>query len=105
MGALESLMHRRHRIRRVRRQARPAHLLWRVTYGDDKRVGVGMVLHIHEKGCRIAGSMPVTVGMRLWLRLWPDQFPNERFETHGTVKWTEELEFGLVLDKPQTAMR
>jgi hypothetical protein len=93
-------MNRRHQTRR-----RPALLLWRVTYGNNKRVGVGVVLDIHETGCRITGSIPMKAGMRLWLSLWPNQYPQEMFESEGTVKWTKELQFGLVLDTPQTAIR
>ena len=97
--AVQSLMSPRHQTRR-----RPA-LLWRVTYGNNTRVGVGVVLDMHESGCRIAGSMPVEAGMRLWLSLWPNQYPQEMFETEATVKWTKGLQLGLVLDTPQTAMR
>jgi hypothetical protein len=49
--------------------------------------------------------MPVEAGVRLWLSLWPNQYPQEMFETEGTVKWTKGLQLGLVLDTPQTAMR
>ena len=100
MVPVQSLMNPRHQTRR-----RPALLLWRVTYGNNKRVGVGVVLDMHETGCRITGSMPMEAGMRLWLSLWPNQYPQEMFESEGTVKWTKELQFGLVLDTPQTAIR
>jgi len=92
------------RRQQARRHARPA-LLWRVTYGNEERVGVGIVLDMHETACRIAGCMPVKAGMRLQLCLWPSQCPQEMFETEGTVKWTRGLQFGLVLDRLQTSMR
>jgi len=95
-------MSRRHQ---TRRQARPALLLWRVSYGNEDHVGEGIVLDMHTIGCRIAGCMPVEAGMRLRLSLWPCQYSKEMFETQGTVKWTKGLQFGLVLDTPQFAMR
>jgi hypothetical protein len=51
-------MNRRHR---TRRHARPA-LLWRTTYGNRARVGVGIILDMHETVCRIAGCMPKKTG-------------------------------------------
>jgi hypothetical protein len=107
LGAIQlciriTLMNLRHQIRRP---ARPALLLWRVSYGNDEVVGEGTVLDMHTIGCRIAGCKPVEAGMRLRLCLWPCQYSKEMFETQGTVKWTRGLQFGLVLDTPQTAMR
>jgi hypothetical protein len=95
-------MSRRHQIRR---EARPAFLLWQVFYGNEELAGEGTVLDMHTTGCRIAGTMPVKAGMRLRLSLRPRQYPKEIFETEGTVKWTKRLQFGLVLDAPQAAMR
>ena len=88
------------RRRQARRQVRPARLLWRVTYGNEERVGVGIVLAMHKTDCHIAGRMRVKTGMRLWLCLWPSQSPEEMCETAGIVTWTKGPQFGLVLDTP-----
>jgi hypothetical protein len=96
------MSNRRHQ---TRRESRPALLFWQVTYGNEERVGRGIVLDMHRTGCRIVGSMAVKAGMRLSLCLWPSQFPKETFETEGTVRWTKGRQFGLVLDTPQTVMR
>ena len=85
----------------MNRRLRRVPLLWHVSYGTKERAGVGIVLDIHEDGCRIAGSLSVKVGMRLQLCLWPTQHPEHTFEPRGIVKWTNGLQFGLAFDTTQ----
>jgi PilZ domain-containing protein len=88
----------------MKRSRRRVPLLWHVSYGNKDRAGVGTVVDIHEDGCRIAGSLPVKVGLRLHLCLWPTQYPKETLELRGTVKWTNGLQFGLAFDTPQISI-
>ena len=81
----------------ARRQARRS-LVWRVFYGSAELDGQGSIVDLHEKGCRIAGRMPVDKGMHLRLCIWPTDNPIDIIVLQGTVKWTRGLEFGLLLD-------
>lgn len=84
----------------TRRQPRPAIPCWRVTYGNEERVGRGVVLDV-----RITGSMRVKAGMRLHVCLWQSRYPKEMIEAEGRVQWTKGPQFGLVLSTPQPLMR
>ena len=82
-----------------RRQSRRA-LSWRVFYGRGELVGQGIIIDVHENGCRIAGRMPVEVGSRLRLCIWPTDNPTNILVAQGTVRWARGLQFGLLLDTP-----
>ncbi len=90
-------MTRRHQIRR---QPHSAVQCWRVTYGNEERVGRGIVLDV-----RITGSMRVKAGMRLHVCLWQNHYSKEMIEAEGRVKWTKGQQFGLILPTPQTLLR
>ena len=90
-------MTRRHQ---TRRQPRPAVPCWRVTYGNEERVGRGIVLSL-----RIAGSMRIQAGMRLHVCLWQNHYPKAMIEAEGRVQWTRGPQFDLVLPTLQTPMR
>lgn len=79
-------------------------LLWHVSYATRERAGLGFVLDLHKDGCRVAGGLPVNVGMRLHLCLWPNQHPKETLELKGVVKWANGQQFGLAFDPPQTSI-
>ena len=87
-------MTRRHYARRQSRCT----LVWRVFYGGGELVGQGSIVDVHENGCRISGRMPVEVGTRLRLCIWPTDNPTDILVVQGTVKWAKGLEFGLLLD-------
>jgi len=85
----------------ARRQSRLA-LSWRVFYGSGELVGQGSIVDVHQTGCRIIGRMPVEVGTRLRLCIWPSDNPTDIVVTQGTVRWTRGLEFGLLWDVHMT---
>jgi hypothetical protein len=89
-------MSRRHHGRRQSRRS----LLWHVFYGSSELVGQGSIVDVHEKGCRIAGCMPVDVSTHLRLCIWPTDNPTDIVVVQGSVMWTRGLEFGLLLDRP-----
>ena len=80
-----------------RRQSRRS-LLWQVFYGRGELVGQGSIVDVHEDGCRITGRMPVEVGTRLRLCIWPTDSPTDIVVVQGTVRWARGLEFGVFLD-------
>ncbi|HEU4685324.1 MAG TPA: hypothetical protein VFS39_12545 [Nitrospira sp.] len=71
---------------------------WRVFYGSRELAGEGTVLDMHEEGCRIAGCMPVEIGTRLRLCMWPTPNPGGIVIAHGTVRWATGLQFGVALE-------
>ena len=81
----------------ARRQSRRP-LVWRVFYGSGELVGQGSIVDVHENGCRVRGRMPVEVGTRLRLCIWPSDNPTDILVARGTVRWARGLEFGLLLD-------
>ena len=64
-------------------------------YLGEGLVGTGKVCDLSVRGWRIDGDKPVTVGMKLTLRVFlPDQ--PKAIDVEGvTVKWVKERGFGL----------
>lgn len=87
-------MRRRARGRGQDRQSR----CWRVFYGTTELVGEGTVLDLHRQGCRIIGCMPVEIGSDVRLCIWLDQNAEEIAIVHGSVRWVNGLQFGVVFD-------
>lgn len=64
-------------------------------YLGEGLVGTGKVCDLSVNGWRIEGDKPVTVGMKLTLRVYlPDQ--PKAIDIEGvTVQWTKDRQFGL----------
>ena len=68
-----------------------------IQYRRNGIVGEGMVKDLSLTGWQISGDVPVSVGMRLTLRV---SLPGEREPLridHVTVQWVKGLEFGVEL--------
>ncbi|HET9963699.1 MAG TPA: PilZ domain-containing protein [Nitrospiraceae bacterium] len=64
-------------------------------YLGEGLVGTGKVCDLSVKGWRIEGDKPVTVGMKLTLRVFlPDQ-PKAIDIDGATVQWVKDRAFGL----------
>lgn len=65
-----------------------------VMYVGQDSAGEGIVLDLSRMGCRILGSEPVAAGETLSVRITSP--PSEKpLVLQATVKWVQELEFGL----------
>ena len=81
----------------VRRHTR-AQVNWPVLYAlhdTNDFLGNGTICDVVDSGCRVTGTMPVEVGMRL--RLWggPSEKPEPLQIAEATVLWSKGHEFGL----------
>ena len=71
---------------------------WPVTYwNEDLLFGQGTVLDISHVACRLAGTMPVAVGMVLKVRIAPPQREDPLYVQEGRVLWAKGCIFGLEL--------
>lgn len=70
---------------------------WPLLYGNDELLGQGTVLNISRISCRLAGTMPVAVGMLLKLWACPGQKEDELYVAEARVLWVRRHEFGLEL--------
>jgi PilZ domain len=67
---------------------------WPVTYCNDELFGQGTILDVSHRGCEIAGTMSVAVGMRLKLWISPPREEHLCIE-QAQVLWVKDHEFGL----------
>lgn len=74
---------------------------WPLVYGCDEFFGEGTVLDLTHLGWRIAGCMPVKPGMRLTLRIWPPDKPEQVRVEQANVLWVNGCEFAV--DVPEMA--
>ena len=70
---------------------------WPMLYGNDGLIAEGTLLDVSHAGCRVAGTMPVAVGMLLRLWVSPVQREETVYVKEARVLWTREHEFGLEL--------
>jgi PilZ domain-containing protein len=71
---------------------------WPVTYWNENVLfGQGTVLDISHVAGRLAGTMPVAVGMVLKVRIAPPQRENPLYVHEGRVLWAKGCKFGVEL--------
>jgi len=82
---------------RIRHHARFA-VWWPVTYWNENVLfGQGTMLDISHVACRLAGTMPVAVGMVLKVRIALPHREDPLFVHDARVLWAEGCKFGLEL--------
>jgi PilZ domain-containing protein len=77
-------------------------ILWPTLYGGDDFIGQGTVLDVSLMGCRLAGTMPPDLGMRLSLCLYPAHRSTEVYIEEARVKWIKDEQFGIEFVKVRT---
>ena len=71
---------------------------WPVTYwNQDVLYGQGTILDISHVACRVAGIMPVAVGMVLKVRIAPPQREYPLYVHEARVLWTQGCNYGIEL--------
>lgn len=68
---------------------------WSVLYGTDEFLAEGTVLDLTSRGWRIAGSMPVTPGMRLTLQVSVPEKSTPLRVQRATVLWVTDHDFAI----------
>ena len=68
---------------------------WPMLYANDDLVGQGTVLSISPVECRVAGTMPVTLGMRLKAWISPSNRHDALYVKTARVLWARNNEFWL----------
>ena len=68
---------------------------WPVSYWNDGVFGQGTVVNVCHGGCRIAGTIAATVGMRLELSISPRSKDDPLCIAEAEVRWTKNDQFGL----------
>ena len=82
----------------VRRHTRyPVH--WPVLYVGEDFLAEGTVENLTALGWRIAGPMPVQLGMRLRLQVWPPDKATPILIEEATVVWVRGQVFGVEVNQ------
>ena len=82
----------------VRRHTRyPVH--WPVLYVGEDFLAEGTVENLTAHGWRIAGPMPVQLGMRLRLQVWPPDKATPILIEEATVVWMRGQVFGVEVNQ------
>ena len=71
---------------------------WPVKYWSEGLIGQGNVVNICQGGCQIAGTMEVTVGMRLKLSILPPSKDEPLCVEKAEVWWMKSYQLGLNFD-------
>jgi hypothetical protein len=76
---------------------------WPALYSGEDFIAEGTVIDITALGWRIAGPMPVQLGMRLRLHVWPPDKANPIWIEEATVLWVRGQVFGVELNQARPA--
>src|SRR5262245_47274306 len=75
---------------------------WPILYRGEDFIAEGTMVDISLEGGRFAGTMPVTVGMRLGIFIDPPQKGDDLIIEEAVVTWVSENEFGTQFTGLQT---
>lgn len=84
-------------LAKERRNHAPLILQWPLLYANTELVGQGTLLHVSDRGCQVAGTMPVTAGMVFKVWISPTHRNKALYVKEARVLWAGANEFELEL--------